>query len=117
MGKQFKKSYMLKCIGGNYVVRTHACSKISFGSLQRNTDYNFCLEFLILPSSGRLKQTCDTCTQLRLALETEEERKAKKKEWIWFGFGLELIGIEIGVLKNKKFSWNKLARPVCEPFF
>ena len=38
-------------------------------------------------------------TQLRLALETEEE----KKEWILFGFDLDLIWIEIGVLKNNFF--------------
>ena len=59
----------------------------------------FCLEFLILPSSGQLKQTCDTCiihfylyaraalawtkknvhleVQIRFALETEEERRAR----------------------------------------
>ena len=34
--------------------------KVCFGSLKQTADYNFCLEFLILPSSGRLKSTCDT---------------------------------------------------------
>ena len=46
-------------------------------------------------------------TQLRLALETEEERRAKK-EWIFFGFDLDLIWIEIGVLKNKIFKGMSL---------
>ena len=54
-----KKLYA-KMRGRNYVVQTHACSKISFGILKRSVDYNFRLEFLILPSSGRLKPTCDT---------------------------------------------------------
>ena len=44
----------------NYVVRTRACSKFCFESLKRIADYNFRLEFLILPSSGWLKPTCDT---------------------------------------------------------
>ena len=35
--------------------------KVSFGSLKQSADYNFRLEFLILPSSGRLKPTRDTC--------------------------------------------------------
>ena len=39
-------------------------------------------------------------TQLRLALETEEERRAKK----WTGFDLNLIWIEIGVLKIQGMS-------------
>ena len=34
--------------------------KVSFGSLKQSADYNFRLEFLILPSSGWLKPTCDT---------------------------------------------------------
>ena len=34
--------------------------KVSFGSSKQSADYNFRLEFLILPSSGRLKPTCDT---------------------------------------------------------
>ena len=38
-------------------------------------------------------------TQLRLALETEEARR-EKKEWILFVFDLDLIWIEIGVLKT-----------------
>ena len=46
--------------GLNYVVQTRACSKISFESLKRSADYNCRLEFLILPSSGHLKPTCDT---------------------------------------------------------
>ena len=33
--------------------------KIRFGSLKGSSDYNFRLEFLILPSSGRFKPTCD----------------------------------------------------------
>ena len=57
MGKQYKKSYA-KMRGLNYVVQPHACSKIS--SLKPSADYNFDLEFLILPLSGRLKPTCDT---------------------------------------------------------
>ena len=59
MGKQYKKLYA-KMRGRNYVVQTCACSKISFGSLKQSADYNFRLEFLILPSSGWLKPTCDT---------------------------------------------------------
>ena len=50
-------------------------------------------------------------TQLRLALETEKERRAKKRN----GFDLDmmnLIWIEIGVLKNKIISRNELARSV-----
>ena len=50
-----KKSYA-KMRGRNYVVQARACSKISFGSLKRSTDYNFRLEFLILHSSGRLNR-------------------------------------------------------------
>ena len=46
-------------------------------------------------------------TQLRLAMEAEDERSAKK--WIGFGFDLDLIGIEIGVLKNFK----ECARSPC----
>ena len=34
--------------------------KVSFGSLKQSADYNFRLEFLILPSSGWLEPTCDT---------------------------------------------------------
>ena len=59
MGKQYKKLYA-KLHGRNNVVQTRACSKSSFGILKRSADYNFSLEFLILPSSGRLKLTCDT---------------------------------------------------------
>ena len=55
-----KKSYA-KMRGLHYVVQTRACSKISFGSLKQSADYNFRLEFLIVPSSSRLKPTCDTC--------------------------------------------------------
>ena len=57
--KNTKKSYA-KMRGRNYAVQTRACSKISFGSLKQSADYNFRLEFLILPSSGQLKPTCDT---------------------------------------------------------
>ena len=53
-----KKLYA-KMRGRNYVVQTRACSKISFGSLKRSADYNFRLEFVILPLSGRLKLTGD----------------------------------------------------------
>ena len=56
MGKQYNKSYAKMRV---HVVQTRACSKISFGSLKRSADYNFRLEFLILPSLGRLKPTCD----------------------------------------------------------
>ena len=52
---------------------------------------------------ARLEKMVAT-TQLRLALETEEEKRAKKKEWISFGFDLDLIWIEIGVLKNENFQ-------------
>ena len=38
--------------------------KVSFGSLKQSADYNFHLEFLILPSSGRLKPTCDNICQI-----------------------------------------------------
>ena len=58
-GKNNTKKLYAKLRGWNYVVQTRACSKISFGSLKRSADYNFHLEFLILPSSGRLKPTCD----------------------------------------------------------
>ena len=34
--------------------------KVRLGSLKQSANYNFRLEFLILPSSGRLKLTCDT---------------------------------------------------------
>ena len=34
--------------------------KVNFGSLKQSADYNFCLEFLMLPLLGRLKPTCDT---------------------------------------------------------
>ena len=34
--------------------------KVRLGSLKQSSNYNFRLEFLILPSSGRLKTTCDT---------------------------------------------------------
>ena len=40
-----------------------------------------------------------TTTQLRLALETEEERREKNLDLIW---------IEIGVLKNKYFQGMSL---------
>ena len=53
-----KKLYA-KMRGWNYILQTRACSKMCFGSLKRSADYNFRLEFLILPSSGRLKPTCD----------------------------------------------------------
>ena len=59
MGKNTKKSYA-KMRERKYVVQTRSCSKISFGSLKRSADYNFRLEFLILPSSGQLKPACDT---------------------------------------------------------
>ena len=55
------KSYA-KMNGQNYVVQARACSKSVLGvSLNQNADYNFHLESLILPSSGQLKLTCDTC--------------------------------------------------------
>ena len=56
-GKTIQKNSMLKCVGGIYVV--------SFGNLKRSIDYNFRLEFLILPSSGRLKPTCDKQIELQ----------------------------------------------------
>ena len=57
--------------------------------------------------TARLENILAT-SHFRLALETEEERRAKKKN----GFDLDLIWIEIGVLKNIIFSRNELARPV-----
>ena len=45
---------------------------------------------------ARLEKIVAT-TQLRLALETEEERRAKNGD-------LDLIWIEIRILKNKKFK-------------
>ena len=45
--------------GQNYIVQTRACSKLSFESLKQSADYKFRLEFLIQPSSDRLKMTCD----------------------------------------------------------
>ena len=48
---------------------------------------------------ARLEKMVHT-TQLRLALETEEERRAKKKR---NGLDLDLIRVEIGVLKNNFF--------------
>ena len=61
---------------------------------------------------GRLEKMVVTAL-LRLALETEEERRAKTG----FGFDLDLIWIEIGVFKNKKFKENELARPVMGTIF
>ena len=55
--------------GRNYVVQTRECSKISFGILKWSADYNFHLEFLILPSSGRLKPTGDTLIHLYYTVE------------------------------------------------
>ena len=48
---------------------------------------------------ARLEKMVAT-TQLWLVLDTEEERRAKKGN----GFDLDLILIEIGVFKNKKFQ-------------
>ena len=48
-----------KMRGRNYIFQTRML-KVIFGSLQQSADYNFRLEFLILPSSGQLKPTCDT---------------------------------------------------------
>ena len=48
---------------------------------------------------GRLENDAAT-KRLSLAPETDEERRAKK-EWIFY---LDLIWIEIGVLKNKFFK-------------
>ena len=45
-----------KMRGRNYVFQTHACSR-EFATKCR---LQFHLEFLILPSSGQLKLTCDT---------------------------------------------------------
>ena len=63
-GKQYKKSYA-KMRVRNYVVQTRACSKSSFGILKRSADSNFSVKFLILPSSGQLKPTCDTHITIR----------------------------------------------------
>ena len=56
---------------------------------------------------ARLEKMVAT-TQFRLALETEEERRAKKRN----GFNLDLIRVEIGILKK-----NELARPVMGTIF
>ena len=55
--------------------------KVSFGSLKQSADNNFRLEFLILPSSDRLKPTCDTrIIHLYYTLEQlYDERKRTKK--------------------------------------
>ena len=50
-------------------------------------------------SKARLEKMVAT-TQLTLALETEDERRAKKG----MDFDLDLVGIEIGVFKNKKIK-------------
>ena len=50
---------------------------------------------------ARLEKMIAT-TQLRLALETEEERREKTRKG--FDLDLDLIWIEIGVLKNKNFQ-------------
>ena len=88
----------------NYVVRTRACSKISFGNLQWSADYNFCLEFLILPSSGRLKQTCEP---VYYTLEQDKKsrslrntdrvsrgdgRRKKSKTWEWCSYQTAQVG-------------------------
>ena len=76
------KSYA-KMRGRNYVVQTCACSKSSFGILKRSADYNFRLEFLILPSSGRLKPTCDTHSFIlygRAALAWSKEKPKKQQQ-------------------------------------
>ena len=49
-------------------IRNMRMLKVSFGSSKRSTDYNFRLEFLILPSSGRLKPTYDNHLYARAAL-------------------------------------------------
>ena len=45
--------------GQNYNSPNTRMLKVSFGSLKQSADYNFCLELLILPSSGWLKLTSD----------------------------------------------------------
>ena len=65
--------------------------KVSFGSLKQSADYNFLLEFLILPSTGWLKPTCDTHTIQfyysvllydRAALAWTKKKPKKKKSSI-----------------------------------
>ena len=58
-GKTIQNKSYATMRGRNYVVQTRACSKISFERLKRSADYKFRLEFLIQPSSGRFKMTCD----------------------------------------------------------
>ena len=58
--------------------------KVGFGSLKQSADYNFLLESLILPSSGRLKLICDTRSirfylYARAAL-VDEKRNLKQAE-------------------------------------
>ena len=55
-----KKNMYAKMRGQNYVGPNTRMLKVSFRSLKQSADYNFCLEFLIVPLSGRLKPTCDT---------------------------------------------------------
>ena len=59
-GKPIQKNGMPKCVGGITCPKKTCMLKVSFGSLKQSADYNFRLELLIVPSSGRLKMTCDT---------------------------------------------------------
>ena len=58
MGKTYKKIRMPKWV--ELRSPNTRMLKVSFGSLKQSADYNFRLEFLIPPSLGRLKATCDT---------------------------------------------------------
>ena len=53
--------------------------EVSFGSLKQSADYNFRLEFLILPSSSRLKSTCDTRIIHFYYTLTDRARRRTKK--------------------------------------
>ena len=61
-GGDHSKKFTTKCQNAWAELRSpNTCMlKASFGSLKQSADYNFCFEFLILPSSGQLKPTCDT---------------------------------------------------------
>ena len=51
-------------MGLSWIVYRNNTKKLYAKMLKRSADYNFCLEFLILPSSGRFKPTCDKLTEL-----------------------------------------------------
>ena len=80
-GKTIQKKLYANMRGRNYVVQTRARSKMSFESLKRSADFKFRLEFLIQPSSGRLKTTCDfrISTYARAALALTKKKLKKQR--------------------------------------